>query len=215
MEIRCNGAGQNYQASRTPSRDLHGSSQTRCFSLTLNFPYFPSISGNFLLEGTVPNHQRILKEMIGNSFQTSWSSLIFTDTFTEPSRIFTDAGKSWLPIYLHRYLHGTFTDLHGCGTFENCTGRFRGREVLGIMSTSYQIPLKGVSSGNQIYSWRSKIKHKSSIVSDWLSCLWTEIPLETEHLWKLGPRLFFSKTYRDWLRLHSIEWVHVRTACLI
>ena len=149
-ETRYNGAGQNYQASRTPSRDLHGSSRTRCFSLTLNFPYFPSISGNFLLGGTVPDYQRILKEMIGNSFKTSRSTLIFMDTFTEPSRIFTDAGKSWLRIYLHGYLHGTSTDLHGCGTFESCTGRFREREVLGIMSTSYQIPLKGVFSGNHI-----------------------------------------------------------------
>ncbi len=49
--------------------------------------------------------------------------LCFTDSFTEPSRTFTDAGNSTLYFLLHGDLHGTFTDLHGCTVFKKCRGK--------------------------------------------------------------------------------------------
>jgi hypothetical protein len=39
----------------------------------------------------------------------------------EPSQIFTDARNEQVSSYLDGVLHGTFTDLHGCDTFENAT----------------------------------------------------------------------------------------------
>ena len=47
----------------------------------------------------------------------------FTDSFTEPSRTFTDAGNFTLYFPLHGNLHETFTDLHECKGLEKHQGK--------------------------------------------------------------------------------------------
>ncbi len=80
-----------------PSRNLHG------------------IGVSFLREGRCPNETKVLCSWSGYKLTPLLTQHLFcfTDSFTKPSRTFTDAGKSKHNLPLHAYLHRTFTDLHG------------------------------------------------------------------------------------------------------
>ena len=105
-----------------PSRNLHGITVTFLGCL---------LGPKWVRRATID-----LQEELAKSYRRTLS---FTGTLAGPSRIFTDAGNEQVPCHLHGYLHGTFTDLHGCGVFESATVTFRVRSILGLISRSHQI----------------------------------------------------------------------------